>query len=164
METEERFWNKVDWDIHEPNRCWPYLTGTLRGYGAFWFGGNNVRAHRFAYELEIGEVPTDMFLDHTCHDPVVCKLGDDCPHRKCCNPNHLKIVTNEENNDSDRSNGITALNKAKTYCVNGHEFTTENTYVYVKSDGRERRSCRLCAMYRAREKTKGYGKKAPGLQ
>lgn len=35
--------------------------------------------------------------DHLCHDPEVCKLGDKCPHRSCCNWRHLEPVTNREN-------------------------------------------------------------------
>jgi hypothetical protein len=36
--------------------------------------------------------------------------------------------------------------KAQTHCVNGHEFTAENTYLDKRSSGRQSRRCRTCTL------------------
>lgn len=121
-EIEERFWAKVDWDLNEPDRCWPWLASKMwRGYGQFSFKGTAGRqhvgrAHRMAYEMEYG--PTDLHIDHLCHDPLTCKLGERCPHRACCNPRHMRAVTNAENHASDRAHaaagGLAAAAKRRS--------------------------------------------------
>lgn len=119
MEIEERFWAKVDWDLGDTERCWPWTASKMhRGYGQFRLGRVSgrqivVRAHRLAYELEFGPIPEandqgePLHVDHSCHDPVVCQAGDLCPHRTCCNPHHLKLSTNRENHLPGRVDGRT---------------------------------------------------------
>jgi hypothetical protein len=34
----------------------------------------------------------------------------------------------------------------KTHCANGHEFTPENTYIYLTDNGKEYRKCRTCSL------------------
>ena len=118
MSAEDRFWSKVD--KRGPDECWPWLAGgDGQGYGHFkprsWVG---VRAHRFAYELVIGPVPEDKVIDHTCHDDYCPTPGEACPHRRCCNPAHLQLVTNAEN---------VARAVKRHRCPRGHEYTPENT-------------------------------------
>lgn len=91
--------------------------------------------HRVAYALATGhpldritEIPT---LDHLCRTPA------------CSSAAHLEPTTPGEN--VLRGNGN--QNEIKTHCVNGHEFTPENTY--AKPDGT--RQCRECKKVIARE-------------
>lgn len=135
---EERFYDKIapEWD----GGCWRW-SGGLRddGYGRFWIGsranGHDVRAHRWAYELLRGPIPDEMTLDHLCHGrDRNCLGGPACPHRACVNPWHLEPVTGA-------INVLRGRNSDKTHCVNGHEFTAENTY-YRKGSGH--RMCRAC--------------------
>lgn len=87
--VEDRFWAKVD----KTDECWLWTAATNRlGYGDFWDGtkrlsGANriVRAHRFAYELQIGRIPDGLEIDHVCHV------------RSCVNPEHLRTVTRKQN-------------------------------------------------------------------
>lgn len=73
--------------------CIPYLGHTDKdGYGLFWHG-RTVRAHRWAYEQEVGAIPPGMVVDHTCHDPATCDGGIDCPHRRCMNTLHMTLTT-----------------------------------------------------------------------
>jgi len=53
-----------------------------------------------------------------------------------------------------RSDGITALNAAKTKCTNGHPFTAENTYLIPNGGGRACRACRREADRRHKLKAK----------
>ena len=104
------------------------------GYGHV----RGVYVHRRAYELAVGRpIPPGMVIDHICHDPRACSLGRECPHRRCVNPEHLRVVTSQEN--SARSTWT-----ARTHCDHGHEFVGDN--VGRKANGA--RYCRTC--HRAR--------------
>lgn len=51
-----------------------------------------VLIHRHVFALANPSVSLDgVTLDHRCHDPARCSEGDRCPHRRCCNPDHLVI-------------------------------------------------------------------------
>jgi HNH endonuclease len=88
---EERFWAMVNKEGPVPaacpelGPCWLW-TGKLdrKGYGRFDAGhGTDVRhlaAHRYAYELEVGEIPDTGWLRHLCDVP------------RCVNPGHLKVI------------------------------------------------------------------------
>jgi hypothetical protein len=100
----------------------------------------HVGAHRFVYETVVGPIPEGMQLDHKCCDPVRCVGGNTCPHRRCCNPDHLEPVTGLENQ-----------RRAARYadaCDEGHPFDEANTRVNPR-DGR--RICRKCDAARARD-------------
>lgn len=118
--------------------CWLW-TGTIQpnGYSSFYFEGRTVRGHRWSYEHFIGPIPDGLQIDHRCHKPSDCQLGDDCPHRRCVNPDHLEPVPHREN----------SRRAMRSHCVNGHELTPENTY--IPADGK--RYCRECRRRRVRE-------------
>lgn len=119
--------------IPEPNSgCWIWLGG-LRdkhdGYGGAGWAGKTWRTHKLVYTLLRGDVPDGLLLDH------------DCRNRICCNPDHLTIRTWKEN--IHRGEGIAAKNRVKTHCNRGHEFTSENTYLWTGKRG-VMRNCRTC--------------------
>lgn len=143
----ERFWLKVD--KREPNDCWPWLGHLLRtGYGVAYLDGQHTTAHRVAYILFHGSIPEGMTIDHLCHTKA-CKLGDDCPHRRCCNPRHLELVTPKEN--SRRGNGglrgVPKPSLLKTACPHGHPYDEQNT-AYTKKG---HRICKECRRLRAQQ-------------
>lgn len=86
-EATASFWARVT----KSEGCWVW-TGRIaeKGYGHF---SNrhfmSARAHRIAYELEVGPVPEGMQLDHSK------ALG--CTTRLCVRPDHLEPVSNKEN-------------------------------------------------------------------
>ncbi len=128
--------------IKAADGCWLWPSSIDRqGYGRiFWNAGprQNLRAlvHRLAYMQWVDAfLADDLTIDHICHDPLVCQLGKDCPHRRCCNPAHLKPVPSEEN-IARSSNG-----HVKTHCRKGHEYTPENTKI---TNSLGWRTCREC--------------------
>lgn len=124
----ERFEAMLDRDA--PNGCWVWLGSRGRlGYGVTPKMGEvkSAIAHRAYLQLLGYEVPDGMHVDHLCRNPP------------CCNPEHLEVVTPREN--ILRGVGASATNAAKTHCVNGHEFTEENTYLRPDNGGRQCRTC-----------------------
>lgn len=95
-------------------------------------------AHRRAFRHAYGWLP-DGPLDHICHTrDEACPGGYKCLHRRCCNPSHLEPVTTREN--LRRGRGFVGERARQTACVNGHDFTPENTY--IRKNGT--RLCRHC--------------------
>ena len=119
---EDRFWSKVD----KSGECWLW-TGASHGkdgYGAFKSPpGMSRLAHRVAWQLTHGSPPPEgLVLDHLCRV------------RRCVNPAHLEPIENLANLKRGNWKGYW------THCINGHEFTPENTYV----NPRGTRECRIC--------------------
>ena len=128
----ERFWAKVE--QVDPDLCWEWMGAqTPLGYGRFRAFRRSVLAHRFAYELLVGPIPSGLELDHLCCNP------------SCVRPDHLDPVTHHENILRGRSPA--AQHARKTHCKRGHEFTPENTY--FRSNGNRR--CRFCVLQQQRK-------------
>lgn len=105
------------------------------GYGIFAAQGKTFHAHRFAYEDKVGPIPAGLDLDHLCHThDAECPGGNECPHRRCVNPDHLEPVTRKVN----LNRGINGYSR-RTHCVRNHAFDEVNTRWY-----KGRRWCRAC--------------------
>lgn len=81
------------------------------GHGQMYIGwkdGKNITrgAHVVLYELEHGDVPVGLELDHLCETPP------------CINPDHLEPVPHRENTRRHYQN--------RTHCNKGHEFMEAN--------------------------------------
>lgn len=133
---------------HGKDGCWIWAgciqkcKGRGGGYGKLGAGGRTGKtllAHRVAYELFIGPIPHGLEVDHDCHDATICTVSNECPHRRCVNPSHLKLLSHSANMARGRQS-------VKTHCVHGHEFSEENTYF----NARGHRGCRTCHRNRMR--------------
>lgn len=109
---EQRFWSKVD----NSGDCWEWR-GRLawNGYGMFspmGRGGRAVRAHRLAYELTKGAIPSGLCVLHSCDN------------RACVRPDHLSVGTAREN--------------AHDRVVRGRHFTPFNRQFALQREANKR--------------------------
>jgi len=137
------FWSAVE--VRGGEDCWPWLAGRLSiGYGSLRRHGRAYLAHRRAYELTFGPIPSGLTIDHRCHNAATgCPGGVACLHRRCVNPSHLDAVPLAENIRRSGLHGAGAANAAKTHCRSGHALTVDN----VMSTP-DRRTCKACAKRR----------------
>lgn len=113
--------------IQKTEDCWLWLGQVNnKGYGLFSLDGTKIGAHSASYRLHVGPVPDGLELDHLCRNPL------------CVRPSHLEPVTHAENQRR--------MGDARSHCIHGHPYTSDNTY--RTPDGRKR--CRACARERDR--------------
>jgi hypothetical protein len=114
--------------------CWEWdMYVAPNGYGKIRIGNRMIYAHRAAFELFVRPLEAGEYIDHLCRN------------RKCVNPKHMEAVPHRIN--TLRGIGPAAVNHRKTHCINGHEFTEENTY---RLNGK--RHCRTCHREYERER------------
>ena len=112
--------------------CWFWTGARLpKGYGRFRANGKLHLAHRYSYRLFRAEPNPLLTLDHLC-----CVTS-------CANPFHVEEVPGAVN--VYRGKGPSAEHARQTHCVNGHEFTPDNTY---DAPGGKQRQCRTCTRTR----------------
>jgi len=89
---DERFWGYVDKSAG-PDACWPWTAARQDfGYGKFFVKKVNRKAvfegaHRMAWQLTRGDIPSGQCVRHGCDNPP------------CCNPSHLQLGTQADNAD-----------------------------------------------------------------
>lgn len=82
-----RFWSKVEMGPASAG-CWLWKAAVTRnGYGQFWWSpsGRPEGAHRVAWMLTRGAIPSDQEVMHSCDTPL------------CCNPVHLSLGSHAAN-------------------------------------------------------------------
>lgn len=132
----ERFWEKVE--KRGPDDCWLW-TGPKRGnkplqYGVTHVNGAAMSAHRFAYLLQVGELPAleDADVRGTC-------VRHTCDNTLCQNGRHLVPGTHQQNMQDKVDRCRTA--RYLTHCKRGHPRTPENIY-QTKQGQWQCRACR----------------------
>ena len=78
-----RFFRFIDTDT--TSGCWLWGGSLTNGYGKLAHNGRSVSAHRMAYIIFAGPIPTGLVIDHKCRV------------RACVNPLHLYLGTAADN-------------------------------------------------------------------
>lgn len=120
------------------------------GYGVFRFRTADGRrkmtgAHRMAWLLRRGPIGDGgLVVDHLCRN------------RRCCNPEHLELVSNQDNirrgaivNREMREPRTRLVRPPKTVCGSGHLLEGENLRVVKRKDGYTVRLCVQCCRERS---------------
>lgn len=77
-----RFWSKVK----QTEGCWLWMGARdPDGYGSFRVGSRGTHAHRIAYALKVGHIPSGFSVLHKCDNPP------------CVRPDHLFLGTQLDN-------------------------------------------------------------------
>lgn len=106
------FWARVA--RRGPDECWEWRgSRNAKGYGQVTNQGADRIAHRVAYEIAKGAIPSGMMVCHTCDNPP------------CCNPAHLFVGSNADNIRDKVAKGR-SKRRYPVVCPNGHEFTASN--------------------------------------
>lgn len=126
-----RFWSKVNKEgptqPHMSTPCWEWTAGICNGYGSFGMSSGTERAHRVAWTLTHGDVPTGKQVLHACD------------HRKCVNPAHLRIGTNADNVQDKMDRGRHPRGEAHRVNVgesNGSARLTREDVARIREDRR----------------------------
>lgn len=127
----DRFWDRLQ--VNNETNCWLW-TGTTQGRDKWMYGKMKLRGtldgtHRHAYRELKGNIPAGYQIDHLCRQTL------------CCNPEHLEIVTQQENARRGNSGKFHA---DKTHCPQGHPYSPQNTL----RTNTGCRKCRACAYER----------------
>ena len=115
--------------------CWNFESSiNWKGYGRFGVSYNGkqslIHAHRISYYIYKGDIPKNMTVHHKCHN------------RRCVNPDHLELRTNDENRLE--GNCWSAVNARKTHCKWGHEFDKDNTRIWFRNKNGILNKIRIC--------------------
>ena len=116
---QDRFWSKVD-QSKGLFDCWLWTAScSTKGYGWFCLAGRQLHAHRVAYELAIGPIPSGFCVLHHCDNPP------------CVNPAHLWLGTQADNGCDMDAKGRRFLPKGEH---NGSAKLTERDVLAIRSD------------------------------
>lgn len=127
---DKLFWARVD----ASGVCWEwkgYVSSD--GYGClFRRAVGSRKAHRYAWELLVGDIPEGLTIDHLCLN------------KRCVNPDHMELVSRAVNVSRARQ---------RTHCKNGHQLSGSNLAAKVKDTGRRCLTCKAeqSRRYRARK-------------
>lgn len=84
------------------NSCWVWLKcKDKNGYGVFYDGKKNIKAHRYSYELYVNKIRKGLCCLHKCDNP------------SCVNPEHLFLGTMQDNMADKMSKGRHKTNATK---------------------------------------------------
>jgi hypothetical protein len=102
-ETQQRFWAKVD--VMDANGCLRWTAyRSADGYGKITINKAPHYAHRVAWELVHGPIPSGYQIDHICRTPA------------CVNITHLRLATTSENQQNLGTRGRGGSSKHRGVC------------------------------------------------
>lgn len=123
--------------------CWEY-TGYVMptGYVQVSYRRKNTWGHHLAYRANKGPIPAGLRVMHSCDN------------RKCLNPDHLSLGTQQDNIRDCVTKGRQA-SRRKTHCPRGHAYA-EHARHYLSDKCIQQatpwRACKICQRISLRRK------------
>lgn len=115
-----RFWSKVD-RSNGPDACWEWTAyRDPFGYGSIHIASKTPRAHRVAWTLTNEAIPENMNVLHRCDNP------------SCCNPAHLFLGTDADNNRDRSAKHRSSYAPANTGSQNARAKLTEAQVLLIR--------------------------------
>lgn len=119
-ERKEKFWSLVD--IKNNNECWKWKGYRIKDrkehYGRSRCNGKFMLVHRMAWMLHNKkDIPKGMFVLHYCDNPP------------CCNPNHLRLGTQQDNMNDMKKRGRSPNNRGEK---NPKSKLTKTQVLYIR--------------------------------
>ena len=133
--TINRLWEKScisKLNSYSDTPCLEWCGYNFKGYGLLCGGKKQIRTHRLSFMNFYPEI--DIYDYHVCHH---------CDNPPCWNPLHLFRGTDLDNSRDRTAKGRTYDLKI-TRCLQGHEYTIENTVIKIDKLGVTHRGCRIC--------------------
>lgn len=108
-----------------PDECWLWMASTQKGTGYGKLGRGPAGsgweyAHRIAWQLANGEIPTDLCVLHRCDNRI------------CVNPNHLFLGTKAVNADDRNRKGRTKPGRPSRGETNGRAKLSREDVVKIR--------------------------------
>ena len=131
-EQEIKMMNRISIDIN--TGCWNWSNYIdAGGYGRIMFNNHQESAHRVFYAWKKGKLPRGK-------SKIIPQLDHLCKNRKCCNPDHLELVSFKEN--ILRGNSPSAQHSKQLICKNGHILPSKPNL--LRKNGKTERVCLIC--------------------
>lgn len=128
--------------VYHPNGCITYGNLDKNGYARYHNGEKQVFAHRWWWEVNNGEVPEGLVLDHV--------ESKGCIFKSCINLGHLEVVTQKENlKRAGTFERVIDFQLSKTHCPQGHSYSGDN--LKLENNGHHR-ICITCKRKQDRDR------------
>jgi len=121
LPLKQKLYSKII--IDEKTDCWNWQGGKNNiGYGLIRDGKRMRTTHRVSYELNNGQIPTNLVVCHKCDNP------------KCINPDHLWVGTRKDNTQDmmkkgrHKSNPDLNWKQKRTVCEHCNKDVAVNVY------------------------------------
>lgn len=92
LSPRERLYNRMSFSLdsqYDGIPCWEFDHAKMNGYGSIYVDGRSILAHRYSFELhndvKLPPKESGFQVDHLCRNRI------------CINPEHLQLVTSQEN-------------------------------------------------------------------
>lgn len=135
------------------DECWEWQRGINgHGYGSFYDSETkkHVRAHRMAWLLTFGPIPTGEGY----HGTEVCHS---CDNKKCVRPEHLFLGTHKQNMEDAASKGLTGKQRSPATGLRNGMHSTPGLLKLSVDDVREIRRLYSDGVLNQYELAENYG-------